>query len=595
GPPTQTPTPSGTPTPSNTPTPTNTPTASATLPAVTLEPGAWEQGLIILAMQEGLDTHLFAYQPLIEDAGAVLPLTRLTSGSWDDITPALNPNGGYLAFASDRGGQWDIYTLNLASGETTRLTHTPDYDAAPTWSSDGLWLAYETYIDDSLEIVIRPLDGEQDPIQLTSHLAADYAPAWSPLGRQIAFVSTRGGRSQVWLAHLDESGENRFVALSQHFEAAAAHPVWSPDGRYLAWAAVTEDGWHNIYIWDSTQPASPPREHGSGDWPVWSPDGQAMLTILLTPHQTYLTAYPVGRPGVVILPPVALPGSVAGLVWAAATLSGAVAEMGAPTSTPLWQPGLDTAPLGPGGRWNMVTLEDVDAHYPQLHDLADESFQALRERLAADVGWDLLASLENAYIPLTSALAPGLRDDWLYTGRAFTVNTLPINAGWMAVLREDFGQQTYWRMYLRARFQDGSLGLPLHALPWDFDARYSGDPRPYDQGGEVALAVPSGYWVDMTQLAATYSWERLPALSTWRAAYPAARFNEFAKTDGLSWEAAMLEIYPPEALLTQTPIPTRTLTPTATPWWYRSPTPTATNTPLPSITPLPTTTITPLP
>ncbi len=41
------------------------------------------------------------------------------------------------------------------------------------------------------------------------------------------------------------------------------------------------------------------------------------------------------------------------------------------------------------------------------------------------------------------------------------------NAGWMVAVREDFGAQTYWRLYLRAQLQDGSLGEPLHSQPWD--------------------------------------------------------------------------------------------------------------------------------
>jgi len=207
----------------------------------------------------------------------------------------------------------------------------------------------------------------------------------------------------------------------------------------------------------------------------------------------------------------------------------------------------------------------------------------------------LLASLENAYVPLTSALEPGRQQDWLYTGRAFEVNTVPVMAGWMAAVREDHGRETHWRVYLRTRFQDGSQGVPLHDLPWNFDARYSGDPLPYEQGGALAEAVPSGYWVDMTALAAAYDWEALPALANWRTAYSAARFNQFVKTDGLDWKTAMLELYPPEALYTATPFPTPTPTLSPTPWWYKSPTPTPTITDTPTLTPsvTPTPTATP--
>ena len=124
--------------------------------------------------------------------------------------------------------------------------------------------------------------------------------------------------------------------------------------------------------------------------------------------------------------------------------------------------------------FNIITLEDIVAPHAQMHDMVDESFYAFQEALAMQVGWDLLSSLENAFVPLTTYLSPGMREDWLYTGRAFSFNPLPINAGWIAVVGEDYGPQTYWRVYLRARFQDGSQGRPLTDLPWDFNARFQG-------------------------------------------------------------------------------------------------------------------------
>ena len=577
------------PTPTNTRTmgiPKITSTQADTLPEMTVAPGVWKQGLIVLSIQDGLDTHLFAYQPLAEIDGSTLPLTRITTGSWDDITPALNPDREHLIFTSNRNGQWDLYLFNLEDGDTTRVTRTSEYDATPSWSPDGLWVAYECYVQESLEILISPLDGSQEPVQLSNSPSADFSPAWSPQGRQIAFVSTRGGGNQIWIANLDESGEERFIKLSQHYEAEAAHPAWSPDGRYLAWAAVTIEGLHNLYVWDSTKPDHFPREIGGGEWPAWSPDGKALLSILGTPSQSYLTAYSLDMPGSVILPPVLLPGPVSGLVWADVEISGSINEVDYPTPTPLWAIDVNTNTDIIEGRWDLIPLEDVEAPYPRLHDRVDESFQALRSKMASEVGWDLFASLDNAFIPISSALSPGLDEDWLYTGRAITFNTLPINAGWMAVVREDYGQLTYWRVYLRARFQDGSQGRPLDHLPWDFNARYNGQPRPYDGGGEMMAAVPDGYWVDLTQLAAVYDWERLPALATWRAVYANARFNEFVKMDGLDWFTAMIEIYPHEVLLTLTPVSTATVSPSPAPFWFQSPTPTPTvpftHTPTPS-------------
>ncbi len=577
--------------PQKTPQPQQNPTLTPTPIRAAADPSFWSQGQIVLALTEGLDSHLFAYNPVTTATNPTGPLTRLTHGDWQDMHPALSPDGQQVIFASNRHGQWDLYRLQLESEEVSRVTHSLAYDAAPSWSPDGQWVAYESYIEASLDILIQPIDGSQNPIQLTNHYAADYSPAWSPLGRQIAFVTTRGGRSQIWLADLDKSGNDRFQRLSQHYEVSADHPSWSPDGRYLAWGAVTDSGQHTIYVWDRENPQVQPRAHGSGDWPVWSPDGQAILTVLNTPYENYLTAYPLFKSEAVLLPPIMFSNSIAGINWGTLNLESELQTIAHPSPTPLWSIQVNPDSQQPGGRWSLIPLVDIEAPFPQLHDRVDEPFRALRSQLVREVGWDLLASLENAFIPLTAALAPGLVDDWLYSGRAFTVNPLPISAGWMAVIREDYGPETYWRVYLRTRFQDGSQGKPLKHLPWNFDARYSGDPVTYDQGGAVGTNIPGGYWVDMTQLAAAYDFDRVPALATWRSVYPAARFNAFVKTDGLDWVTAMREIYPAEVLLTLTPLPTATTSPTPAPLWYKSPTPTST--PFATPTTTPTSTVTP--
>ena len=138
----------------------------------------------------------------------------------------------------------------------------------------------------------------------------------------------------------------------------------------------------------------------------------------------------------------------------------------------------------------------------------------------------------------------------------------------MGAVREDFGGQTYWRLYLRAQLQDGSLGKPLQTNPWDLSARYNLDPKIYEQGGQYA-PVPPGYWVDVTSLALQYGWERVPALPNWRTFYRGARFTEFALTEKLDYYSALLQLYPADVLLTPTrllaPSNTVTITPTFTP------------------------------
>jgi TolB protein len=543
---------------------------------------------LILSLEENGFAHLFAYIP------GKLSYTRLTSGDWSDITPSLSPDGKRLAFASNRSGFWDIYILDLTNGETRQVTNTPEYDSAPTWSPDSAWIAYESYQNDNLEIIVHSLnDSSQADIPLTEDPAADYSPVWLPNGRQIVFVSTRSGNADLWLANLDVTDATRFKNLSNTADAEESHPAISPDGKYVAWATLYQTvGYSGVYILDMTDPTRPPRWAGDGNWPAWNAKGDQIAAIVNGPNKQYLTSYSID--GKLLLSPDPLPGYTRGLLWSDITLPEPLPrdfqQSMIFTPVPLWAPAVTPESSVPNQRWYVVDIPDVQAPYPQLHDLVDESFAALRQRVIHDAGWDALASLQNAFVPLSISLDPGYSEDWLYTGRAFAINPLLTNAGWMITVREDIGSQTYWRLYVRAFKQDGSQGEPIHNPPWDLNARYELDPRVYEQGGKYA-PVPAGYWVDLTALAAVYGWERQPALPNWRTYYGGTRFTEFALTNGLNWYSAMLELYPADALVT----PTRVLAPTATP--SKTPIPTSTRRPTRTPGPSPTAsnTFTPLP
>lgn len=576
---------------------TSTPSATQPLPSPSLSatPAPTRSavmGTLGYAARLAGHTHLWAYV-----TGESQPVP-LTAGEWEDRDPAFSPDGQWLAFSSDRDGGWDLYLLNLRSGDITRLTDTPGYEGRPTWSPDGRWLAYEAYIGGDLDIWILPLDPTQSPIQLTNQSGADISPAWDPNGRRIAFISDRDGNSDLFLADLDNPGQ-RFTNLTSSPRETESDPAFSPDGTRLAYTSTSE-GIQRLFVLNLSDLSLAPVEIGQGGRATWSPDGLTLAAILSAPQETHLLLYPLAGAGLL---PLGFPlaGQIQSLSWSGHGLAEeAIANArGLPTARPLYMPSQATPSSGPG-RVAVVRLADVEAPNPSLSDAVDEAFDALRSRAADELGWDFLASLEHAFVGLNDPLPPGFAyNDWLYTGRAFAFNQSVYQAQWVQVVREDYGAETYWRVFVRTSLQDGSVGEPLRVAPWEFGARFSGDPALYDQGGAPAEEIPVGYYTDFTALAADYGFERLPSLPNWQTFYPAARFSEFAMTGGMDWTTAMLEIYPQEAIVTPTPYrtvtptPTRTLRPTPTPWWLRWRTPTATRTPTRTPTPLPTATPTP--
>ena len=540
--------------------------------------GLAQTGALIFSMSDGDYYHLFAFHP------QYLPFTRLTNGSWDDIDPVISPDGTKIAFSSRGGGQWDIYILDLATGQLNQVTNTPEYDASPSWSSDGQWLAFESTSKNNIDVYLRSLsDLSQSPIQLTEGPGLNYSPSWSPGGREIAFVSTRSGDQEIWLAELDNI-DDRFTNLSRNSGTSESHPIWSPDGNMLAWSS-NDGNTDTIYTWNSTQRSLPPSEDFTGSWPSWDRSGEMLATSVQNPNTTDLVVYDLDSSRLVI-PQTNLPGSINGITWLAGSQTGLLnSYINSENMAPL--PDLfiakPTQTPGPGGRKGVLPLKKVNAPYPFLQDLAIDSYEALRVTVGKIAGWDFLAQLEDAYLPLTEPPEPGGVENWLFTGRGIAVNALPIQAGWMVISREDFNGLPYWRVFIKALKQDGSQGMPITQMVWDFTPRFQGDPTAYEEGG-MEVDPPGGWWIDFTETAKRYGWDRLPAMSNWRTFYQGTRFNQFIYDGLLDWRIAMIELYPPEAIATFTPIPTITQTPTRTPWKLSTKTPTRTRTPSPSPT-----------
>ncbi len=357
--------------------------------------------------------------------------------------------------------------------------------------------------------------------------------------------------------------------LTRTAERQEDHPKWSPDGKWLAFSALDE-GQEKTYVLAGDAPGSDAQVINVGRTPAWSPDGTSIVAAVDSRDGTQLIVNPFSGAGVgTAIIPVPL-GSTAP-TWTNVPLPQALVNSGGlppARPEPLYVEQEDRQSVDAPYRLNAIA--GVTVENALLSDRVNDSFNALRQTVNDHAGWDFLGKLDDAFWSINRPPQPGEeRRNWLMTGRAFAVTRNAI-VGFpppIEVVREDIGVDTLWRVYVRVSedAQSGQLGEPLRHLPWDFASRTTGDVEAYDQGGKLRAEVPTGYYIDFTQVAADYGWQRIPAGRDWRANSNTIYYWLFEKRDGLDWFSAMREIYTDGQLGGFVPTATPALRPTAPP------------------------------
>ena len=159
-------------------------------------------------------------------ASAGVTLAQLTGAEGLAMHPTWSPDGVWIAYASDRGGSMDLWKKPTSGGEDVRLTDTPDSETEPAWSPDGRTLAF--VIESELGgIYLMPSDGGQ-AVRVTSFGSH---PSWAPDGREIAF----DWNGTIYVVNYAGGEPVQLVAGT----SGTPYIEWSPDGS-------------QIFYWDRT-------------------------------------------------------------------------------------------------------------------------------------------------------------------------------------------------------------------------------------------------------------------------------------------------------------------------------------------------------
>lgn len=117
-----------------------------------------------------------------------------------------------------------------------------EHVSSPTISPDGAWVAFlrnfrDVMTDRTLSnLWMASFDGTEIR-PLSSGLHNDQAPAWSPDGKRLAYLSDKSGKTQLYLRWVSSGEEAMLTNLAE----SPGQPVWSPDGKWLAFTCFVSE------------------------------------------------------------------------------------------------------------------------------------------------------------------------------------------------------------------------------------------------------------------------------------------------------------------------------------------------------------------
>lgn len=163
--------------------------------------------------------------------GNFTTVVRLTSDPGRDMAPAWSPDGRFLVFMSNRSNsEFDLFKMNADGTGVEQLTR-GGANWFPQVSPDGASVAYHNGRDVHIlnlrtrqirRVTYEPMNGMH--------------PTWSPDGLRLAFMTWRNGRTEIFTSKADGSNQELLVRMPS---GDAVDPRWSPDGRYIAFVHVT--------------------------------------------------------------------------------------------------------------------------------------------------------------------------------------------------------------------------------------------------------------------------------------------------------------------------------------------------------------------
>jgi len=218
-------------------------------------------------------------RPIAIQVPADLPevRTKLKDVSKNIKNFALSPSGKRALFEA-RG---EIFTVPEKHGSIRNLTNTSGAaERFPAWSPDGKYVAYFCDRGGEYELYIRSGDGKADVQRLTTETEGfRYAPRWSPDSKRLAYIDNSGTIFVVDIAERKPQMVDQVDFLYFDEQLTNVSYSWSPDSRWLAYSKDMPNKQNSIMIYDANDTTSHQvtSDFYNDTYPVFGEDGKYLF------------------------------------------------------------------------------------------------------------------------------------------------------------------------------------------------------------------------------------------------------------------------------------------------------------------------------